>query len=342
VKVDTDLSGRLLAVLRTASDTPTLHYEKAPEQMSGGFWAELLAFTLADPPAGWPAELVVRLMPDPRLAYKETIVQRAVAASGFPTPSVRASGGSDEGLGRAFMVMDRATGSPQLSGLNGLGAVASGLRLHRQIPESLAAPMAKLHRLDIRDVRDRLNEIHDLPINVSQLLTELVATAHAYRRGDLAHAAEWLQQRSYQSDVEVVCHGDLHPFNVLVDGDRLTVLDWSAALLGAPAYDVAFTSVMLSEPPLVVPGPLRSLIRRVGAGLARRFIAAYERHAEVSVEPEQLKWHQGLVCLRALVEVAGWVRQGDVAARAGHPWLVSGSAIADRLGSLTGVRISPR
>jgi aminoglycoside phosphotransferase (APT) family kinase protein len=220
--------------------------------------------------------------------------------------------------------------------------VASGLRLLREIPESLAAPMATLHRLDIRDLRDQLNDIRDLPINVRQLLTELVATAHAYQRGDLARAAEWLQQHSPRPGAEVICHGDLHPFNVLVDGDHLTVLDWSAALLGAPAYDVAFTSVMLSEPPLVVSGPLRSFVRRVGAGLARRFIASYERQAELSIDPEQLTWHQGLVCLRALVEVAGWVRQGDVDARAGHPWLVSGSAIAGRLGSLTGVGISPQ
>jgi aminoglycoside phosphotransferase (APT) family kinase protein len=310
--------------------------------MTGGFWAELLAFSVADPPAGWPAELVARLMPDPNLAQKETIVQRAVAASGFPTPAVRASGGPDDGLGRAFMVMDRAPGSPLLSGLNGLGAVASGLRLLRQIPESLAAPMAKLHRLDIRDVRDQLNEIRDLPITVSQLLTDLVATTHEYQRPDLMHAAEWLQQHSPRLDAEVVCHGDLHPFNVLVDGNHLTVLDWSAALLGSPAYDVAFTGVMLSEPPLVVPGPLRSLIRRVGAGLACRFIASYERHAQISLDPEQVTWHQGLVCLRALVEVAGWVRHGDVDARVGHPWLVSSPAIASRLDSLTGVRNSPQ
>src|SRR5690242_5631211 len=50
--------------------------------MQGGFWAELFSFSLANPPAGWPAELVARLMPDPGSARKETIVQRAVAAAG--------------------------------------------------------------------------------------------------------------------------------------------------------------------------------------------------------------------------------------------------------------------
>ena len=88
--------------------------------MQGGFWAELFSFSLANPPANWPAELVARLMPDPGSARKETIVQRAVAAAGFPTPLVRAAGGPDDGLGLAFMVMDRAPGGPALAGLDGL------------------------------------------------------------------------------------------------------------------------------------------------------------------------------------------------------------------------------
>jgi len=68
-----------MGVLRGATGTPGLEYERQPEPMQGGFWAELLSFSLANPPGGWPAELVARLMPDPGAARKETIVQRAVA-----------------------------------------------------------------------------------------------------------------------------------------------------------------------------------------------------------------------------------------------------------------------
>ena len=46
--------------------------------------------------------------------------------------------------------------------------------------------------------------------------------------------------------------------------------------------------------------------------------------------------------LRALVEVAGWVHEDTVGARAGHPWLVSGPAFARRLTALTGVSVQPR
>ena len=91
--------GRLLRVLRTVTGRPALAYARAPEALSGGFWAELLAFSLTDPPKGWARELVARVMPDPGLARKETVMQGAVAAAGYPTPAVRASGGHDCGLG---------------------------------------------------------------------------------------------------------------------------------------------------------------------------------------------------------------------------------------------------
>ena len=97
------MAGRLIGVLRSATGTPGLEYERLPEPMQGGFWAELLSFSLANPPDGWPAELVARLMPDPGAARKETIVQRAVAAAGFPTPFVRAAGGpSAASAGRSW------------------------------------------------------------------------------------------------------------------------------------------------------------------------------------------------------------------------------------------------
>ena len=75
-----DTSDRLIEVLRAAAGRPDLEYARPPEPLHGGFWAELLSFSLARPPDGWPAELVARLMPDPAPARKETIVQRAMAA----------------------------------------------------------------------------------------------------------------------------------------------------------------------------------------------------------------------------------------------------------------------
>ena len=122
----------------------------------------------------------------------------------------------------------------------------------------------------------------------------------------------------------------------------MTVLDWSTALLAPRAYDVGYTSLLLSEPPLHVPGWQRPLVRLFGRVLARRFVRGYQRQAATAIEPGELRWHQAVVGLRALVEVAGWVHAGTVGAHAGHPWLVSGPAFARRLTALTRIPVRAR
>jgi len=341
VTVDTDIADELIGVLRSATGTPGLEYERRPEPMRGGFWAELFAFSLANPPAGWPAGLVARLMPDPGSARKETIVQRAVAAAGFPTPFVRAAGGPDDGLGQAFMIMDRAPGGPALSGLDGLSPTAMP-RLLRQIPDLLATSMARLHALDPGLVRDELEQLREVPVTVEGLLAALVRFAGAFGRPDLADAGRWLADHPPGPASDVICHGDLHPFNLLADDDQVTVLDWSTALLAPRAHDVGFTSLQLSEPALRVPGWQRPLVRMFGRVLARRFVRGYQRRAAVTVEPGELRWHQAVVCLRALVEVASWVHEGASDARAGHPWLINGPTFARRLARLTGAPVRAR
>jgi len=328
-----------MGVLRSVTGTPGLEYERPPGPMHGGFWAELFSFSLANPPTGWPAELVARLMPDPGTARKETIVQSAVAAGGFPTPFVRASGGPDCGLGRAFMVMDRATGRPALSGLDGGVTPATVARLLRQVPDLLAGSMARLHALDPDLVRGELEQVREVPVTVAGQLTWLAGFAAEFGRPDLVGAARWLADHRPAPSPDVICHGDLHPFNLLADGDRVTVLDWSTALLAPRAHDVGFTSLLLSEPPLRVPGWQRPLVRMAGRELARRFVRGYQRQAAATIKPGELRWHQAVGCLRALVEVASWVHEGVAGQRAGHPWLLSGPAFARRLATMTGAPV---
>ena len=339
--VDTGIAERLIGVLRSATGTPDLEYDRRPEPMRGGVWAELFAFSLANPPAGWPAELVARLMPDPGSARKETIVQRAVAAAGFPTPFVRAAGGPDDGLGLAFMVMDRAPGGPALSGLDGLSPAAVP-RLLGEIPDLLATSMARLHALDPGLVRAELERLREVPVTVEGLLAALVRFADTFGRTDLADAGRWLAAHPPEPSPDVICHGDLHPFNLLADGDRVTVLDWSTALLAPRAHDVGFTSLQLSEPALRVPGWQRPLVRMFGRVLARRFVRGYQRQAGVTIEAAEVRWHQAVVCLRALTEVASWVHEGAADARAGHPWLINGPVFARRLVRLTGAPVRAR
>jgi aminoglycoside phosphotransferase (APT) family kinase protein len=174
------------------------------------------------------------------------------------------------------------------------------------------------------------------------LLGALVRFAGELGRPDLAEAGRWLEDHPPRPAPDVICHGDLHPFNLLADGDQVTVLDWSTALLAPRAHDVGYTTLLLSEPPLSVPSWQRPLVRGFGRLLARRFVRDYQRQAAVTVEPGELSWNQAVICLRALVEVAAWVHEDTAGAHAGHPWLVSGPAFARRLAALTGIAVRSR
>jgi len=188
-------------------------------------------------------------------------------------------------------------------------------------------------------VRGELEQVRGVPVSVAGLVSMLAQFAAEFGRPDLVGAARWLTDHPPAPAPDVICHGDLHPFNLLADGDRVTVLDWSTALLAPRAHDVAFTSLLLSEPALRVPRWQRPLVRVFGKLLARRFVRSYQRQTTVTVEPGELRWHQAVVCLRALVEAASWVHQGAVGAHAAHPWLISGPAFARHLTTLTGAPV---
>jgi aminoglycoside phosphotransferase (APT) family kinase protein len=329
-------------VLRETTDLPALAYARQPESLTGGFWADLVAFSLVDPPVGWPPDLVARMMPDAAIARKETIIQSAVAAAGFPTPQVRAAGDEDSGFGRAFMVMDRASGTALLPTLNGPAALTGAVRMARRIPDVLASAMARLHALDPAPVRDVLGRAGAAPVTIDGMLEIIAELAAGYRRPDLTKASEWLISHPVPPAPEVICHGDLHPLNLLADDRQFTVLDWSAALLAPRAYDVAFTALMLAEPPLDVPGQLRQPVRWTGRRLASHFVRRYQTHAGVVTSAAELRWHRAVVCLRCLTDVASWVHGGELSQRRGHPWLISGQAMAALLGEITGTAVRPR
>jgi hypothetical protein len=84
------LSTSLLGTLRRVTGDAQLAYEGDPVPLTGGFWAELVTFRLADPPTGWAGPLVARVMPDAATAAKESVFQAEVANQGFATPPVLA------------------------------------------------------------------------------------------------------------------------------------------------------------------------------------------------------------------------------------------------------------
>jgi aminoglycoside phosphotransferase (APT) family kinase protein len=76
-----------------------------------------------------------------------------------------------------------------------------------------------------------------------------------------------------------LCHGDLHPGNMLGSVSAPVVIDWGDAARGDPTADVARTVVMLrfGRP---LPGTMGPLTRLVGVGrsiIRRSYLATYRR-----------------------------------------------------------------
>ena len=78
----------------------------------------------------------------------------------------------------------------------------------------------------------------------------------------------------------VVCHGDFHPLNVIVNGDTATVIDWTDAGLGDAMGDVARTALLLRVAGVATAEPaLRSVLRAAAPALSRMYLRNYRQIA---------------------------------------------------------------
>ena len=306
--------------LRRQFDAPNLALDGAPVGLNGGFWAEMWTLTLAAHNT-LPARVVLRLAPDRQLAAWETTLQAGVAALGYPTPTVRASNFTPAGNGRAWCVMDHAEGTPLLGGLSGPRALLALPRLATGIPDTLALAAANLHRLDPEPIEAALSRATDRTIGIDAVLDHYRSRASDLADAQLLRALERLAMTRPDSNLRVICHGDLHPFNVLADGDRTVVLDWTAGQIAHPAYDLAFTHLLLANPPLDAPKPLRPIINAAARRIANRFINTYTKIGPHPIDPATLDWYRGLQGCRILTDLSGWRAAGELDAHRGHPWL---------------------
>jgi len=313
----------------------------APQPLSGGFWASMSVVRLAGvaPPAD---KLVLRLMPDPALAVKEIAIQREIVRQGFPAPTIRLSGSTDAGLGSAFMLMDLAPGAPVLAGLDGIAAVRGLPALARRLAATLGQATAALHALDPAPLRHALAGPGVMaPSDPAGFLASLTAATDRLGDRSLSSAASWLAAHPPRPSRQVIAHGDLHPFNLLVDQRSWTLLDWTSALIADPAYDLAFTTLMLRHPPLTAPGWLRPPIAAAGAALARQFRRAYRRHGGTISDQRALDWYTSLHALRILIELRDWRQSAASPDHATHPWIAAGPVAAAVLSQTTRTAVAP-
>ncbi len=323
----------LLAALRKTTGNNDLAWATPPRPLAGGFWAELYDVELAVPPEHLTGRLVARIMPDPTTATLEIAVQRHVHQCGLSVPAIRAASGPTSELGRAWMLMDHAPGRPLLTGLNATSALRQVPTLLRELPDALADAAASLHRCSTDGLDHELSN-RTCGADINDFLERIAHQAALIDRHDLADIAQQLTRQAPPD--RVICHGDLHPFNLLVDNDRWTLIDWSTAVTADAHYDLAFTTLMLANPALDGPAPIRATAKIIGARLANRFLRTYEQLAGSPVDPDRLAWGRSVHALRAIVELTTWEVKGRLNEHQGHPWLTLRATLETQLDSQSG------
>ncbi len=323
--VNTPTTTLLLDTLRDATGRADLEFAAPPTPLPGGFYAEMLRFRLADPPADLDRDLVARIVPNPAAGVWEATIQRAVADQHFPTPAVRLTVDESGPLGRYLIVMDAVDGQPPMAGL-GIGTIAGQIpNLVRHLPDQLARIAADLHNLDAEPLADHLDALDNpFPTTTAGFIEEQAGYAEALGRPDIATAAARLVATQPRSTVRAITHGDLHPFNLLVTPNGASLIDWTVARVAHPGFTLGFTDLMLANPPIPLPKAGATLLRPVGRNIAKRFLSTYRTLTDgtpAGVDDENLEWHRKVHALRILVELAGWDANGT-RPTSGHPWLI--------------------
>jgi aminoglycoside phosphotransferase (APT) family kinase protein len=238
-------------------------------------------------------------MPHAEAAEREIAVQTLVAETGYPTPRVRLSSPPTPQLDRAWSLMDFVRGSLPLEGLSGPALLLAGPRMLTRLPDRIARLAAALHALDpqpLADLRSGADEF-------GGFLAYLRERAEAMGQEALMDSVAGLEASRPAARKLAVCHGDFHPFNVLSGPDGEVVLDWTAALIADPLFDVAFSRLLFAYLPVAVPRPVRPLVRLVGGIQARRFLSRYQRDAGERIDRDLLAWYTRFHATKMLIEV---------------------------------------
>jgi len=294
--------------------------------ISGGYDTEILAFRLRQAPAEWSRPLILRRLGpehDPARALRERDIQNAVAGLGFPAPRVLAASADPAVLDGAFLIMERMPGRPMLEVRKiGVAAILSRTQL-------------RLHALDA-DPLGRTVMTFD---GLLDMFGRRIATRSIH---GLGRALGWLTaHRPAEAARPVICHGDFHPQNILMEDGVVTgVIDWPNALVADPAFDVATTRIILGLVPLelsTLPAVVRVLLSAARPLLLARYLAGYRRGRPI--DSRALGYYEAAACVRHLIRIAEQRLAAAAAGRAPGPLDAGpfGDRLCARFARITGI-----
>ena len=274
---DATAVARAIAQWAAAQFGGSVSVEGEPQTVAGGLdsYVHFAEFSGEALPAEWRRPLVIRVLPTAdrmEQARREAAIQTWCADSGYSAPRVLAVLEADDAIGLPAQVMERAPGGTMLD------AIKARPWQTRSLIGRLVLLAARLHALPT----DGWPGPDDPLAAVNQrlgLTRRVVATVGNAQLAAGLEAAERLAPQAVSSE-RVVCHGDFHPLNVIVDAKRESVIDWTDAALGSREADVSRTALLFSVAVIAAGSPVeRAVLSRVGPRMARRYLRLYERHA---------------------------------------------------------------
>ncbi len=270
-------------------------------------------------PDEWRRELVVRASPsaDRRAnARSEAEIQNWCAASGYPAARVLALLDDDWSIGLPAQIAERAPGTTMLD------AMAASPRRAPALMRRLAALHAQLHELPVET----------WPVPGARGVTaprKLALVRTRVERGD-AEIGRTLGRVEQALAVlepapDVVCHGDFHPLNVVVDGaGDAVVVDWTDATLDDRHSDVGRTVALLRSAAVAGGSPIeRVLLAVIGPVLAFVYLRAYGRL--LPVDRDRLRRWEAVHLVNGWAQIASLADSDVASASAGRAfpeWLL--------------------
>lgn len=246
-----------------------------PSAVGAGFDSYIHLVHLRGPglPTEWATPLVVRILPSADRgdqAVREAEAQAWSRSVGYAAPLVLEVLASDDAFGLPAQVMERAPGTTMLDALTSRPWRAFALI------DQLAGLQLALHDLPTdawpgsRDPRALVDKRLGLPRRAAKDLGDPALTA-------ALEQVETVIPEGLGGEL-VVCHGDFHPLNVVVDGDNAAVIDWTDAGMGPREADVARTLLIFQVASIAASSSLeRVALKLAGPRLRARYRRTYER-----------------------------------------------------------------
>jgi aminoglycoside phosphotransferase (APT) family kinase protein len=270
-----EIAEPLLQYLRNALGEPRLSFGLRPSRISGGNETDIFGLQLRDAPEPFDRPLVARMFRagcGAARARLEAAAHQAVTEQGLAAPKVFLIGDGLDGVGGSFLIMEHARGRSAVELMHP--------SLLARLPSLLAETMVALHRLDSAFL---LTAAEAAGLDRRSVMLDLSAETRERRAArefpSLAALGAWLDDHRPGISSSAINHGDLHPFNLMIDHGRVSsVLDWTRAVIAPREYDIAANRIIVNYGPVVGPGPLRSLVPLYRRWFPGRFEAIYRTH----------------------------------------------------------------